>query len=318
MTQIPIFLLSLCYLAQSAEPVSPAPGATASLPGQPAVEAETDAEKAIRAAADKIDGIEYVSVRLRQTIRAAGKAMQSAGSYKRGPNNRGRLDLLVDIGAGTATRVNASDGTTCSLYEKILDREECQSFDVKQVMSLLDNREMPPEVRQQLFLSLPFVSPGDMLRGYLKTMHFDAMREDNLGSPPRPATLFEGRWKDNYIPVVAQDPSVKRIEDLTEGIPQYIRLYLDKETGFPVRIELFRKDKRAEYKPMFQLEFLEVQTAKIDDKEFVFDVPKSAKFRDVTAEFVQRLSELPPKTKTPSATSAAEAVAEPIQKPRQP
>lgn len=317
MTQIPIFVISLCCLAQNPETIEVAPSSepsqTPQLQAQAQEESETPAESIVREAADAVDGLEYLSVRVKQTIRAAGKTVESTGVYQRGPNFRSRLDLLVDVGAGVARRVNASDGGTCTLYEKILDAETYETFDVRRVMPLFETREVGPEIRQQYFLfRLPFASPGEMLRGYLSSMRFESTSEAVLGDPPRPVVVVDGRWRDDQIPIVAQNQTAKRLEDLPEGAPQYMRLHLDKETRFPVRVELYRKDKKGAYKPLFQLDFTDVSTERVPDSEFVFDAPTTARPVDRTEEMVDFLNQFPEKAKAPGKTSRDEAVAEPL------
>jgi outer membrane lipoprotein-sorting protein len=317
MTQIPIFVISLCYLGQSAQtPEASPPSEAAQTPqiqGEALKESETPAERVVREAADAVDGLEYLSVRVKQTIRAAGKTLESTGVYRRGPNFRSRLDLLVDVGAEVARRVNASDGRTCTLYEKILDAETYETFDVRRVMPLFETRDVSPEIRQQYFLfRLPFASPGEMLRGYLSSMRFESTSDGVLGDPPRPVVVVEGRWRDDQIPIVAQNQTAKRLDDLPEGAPQYIRLHLDKETRFPIRVELYRKDKKGAYKPLFQLDFTEVSTEKVPDSEFIFDAPTTAQPVDRTDEMVDFLNQFPEKAAAPGRLSRDEAVAEPL------
>lgn len=298
MTQIPIFVISLTYLAQAAP-------ASAAEPAAPGVEAAaptvTEADKFVSQAADALDKIEYLSARMLQTIHANGKTIQSTGTVLRGPGNRGRVELRVDIGSDDkALQINSSDGSTCYLYKKFFDTETCETFDVRQVVPLLESRDIPPEIRQQQFLDLPFISVADMLRGYQKTIQFETMSDGSIGdSSPRAVTVVEGIWKADWIPLVAQNPNAKTLDDIPAPVPQHVRLSLDKETSFPLRVELYRKDKEAEYKPIYQLDFLDVRTDKLEDSQFAFAPPEGVTPTDGTAQIVELLNRIPEKPATP-------------------
>lgn len=313
MTQIPILVLSLTYLAQAPveqAPAEAAPAADVSAPlAEPKTSQPTEADKFLSQAADAIDRIEYLSARMLQTIHAGGRTIQATGLMKKGPGHRGRVDLSVDVAGAQGTRINASDGSTCYLYEKLFDQEACQTFDVRQVVPLLESRDMPPEFRQQRFMDLPFVSTADMLRGYQKTIQFESMSEGTVGeTSPRAVVVVEGSWKSDWIPLVAQNPNVRSIDDLPAPVPQYLRVSIDKETNFPLSIELYRKDKQAEYKPIYRLDFLEVRTDKLEDSEFAFTCPENLTPVDVTSQLVDELGRLPEKP-----AKLAPSVAEPLQ-----
>ena len=161
------------------------------------------------------------------------------------------------------------------------------------------------EVKRDLLLRLPFAAPGDMLRGMLESMQFGPATETTLGEQPsRPTLLFEGAWKEAMLPVVAQNGNARKIDDLAGSTPQYARVYLDKETLFPLRIELFRRDRNAEYKPIYTLEFVDISNEKIADSDFTFIPPEKVVPVDITTQLVASLSSLPAKpnaeTKSPA------------------
>jgi outer membrane lipoprotein-sorting protein len=298
MTHIPTLLALSAIFAQSAKdlPTPPAnpPEPQVTAPTTPPVESEAD--KAIRAAADQIDAIEYFAAKLRQTIRAGGKGVISTGIYRRGPEGRSYFELNVDMAPTTGRRIHASDGKTGIIYEKLLDTETLQTFLVADVMPLMESRVMSQEVKRDLLLRLPFAAPGDMLRGLLDSMQFKALDEVSVGQEPaRTALQYEGTWKEAMLPVVAQNGNAKTIDDLQGSTPQYARIFIDKETLFPLKIELFRRDQKAEYKPIYMLEFLDVSNQKITDADFTFVPPEKVVPVDITTQLVASLSSLPAK-----------------------
>lgn len=323
MTHFPMTLMLAACLAQNPDaPLPPAETPQAEIEAKPAEtgakptteSTETEAERIVREAADKVDAIDYVSAKVRQTIRAGGTPIVSQGEYRRGPNFRSRFELDVDLGKSSAKRVHACDGKTGVVYEKMLDNETIESFQVDQVMPLFENRDLPPEYRRQLLLRMPFVKPGDMLRGYLETIHFDKVTETQLGEKdPRPAWLVEGAWREEVVPAIAHNSNIHKPEDLSGGTPQYARLYIDKETGFPLRIELFRRDTSAEYKPILTLEFLEVSNEKLADDVFTFVPPEKVRAVDVTTTLVAQLNQFPEKAKpAPTDAPKKQQVAQPL------
>jgi outer membrane lipoprotein-sorting protein len=304
MTHIPTLLALSALLAQPASEAPPSnnPQASATTPADtspepaPAEPTETEAEKAIRAAAEQIDAIEYFSATLRQTIRAGGKSVVSTGLYRRGPDGRSYFELDVELGKSVGRRIHASDGKTGVIYEKLLDTETLQTFLVAEVMPLMESRVMSNEMKRDLLLRLPFAAPGDMLRGMLDSMRFTTVSETSLGEEPaRPAQLYEGTWKVEVVPLVAQNGNARSVDELGGSTPQFSRVYLDRETQFPLRVELFRRDKKAEYKPIYTLEFIEVSNQKLTDTQFTFVPPDKVVPVDITTQLVASLSTLPAK-----------------------
>ncbi|MBY0588074.1 hypothetical protein K2X85_12910 [bacterium] len=300
MTHIPTLLALSAIFAQSAtEPAgtSPTPAVqTSPAETPPAAPTESEADKAIRVAADQVDAIEFFAAKVRQTIRAGGKSVISNGIYRRGPEGRSYFELNVELGKSTGRRIHASDGKTGIIYEKLLDAETLQTFLVADVVPLMDSRVMTPEMKRDLMLRLPFAAPGDMLRGLLDSMQFKPLEESNVGeNPSRPALVYEGMWKDAIIPMVAQNGNARKVEDLAGSTPQFARVYIDKETLFPLRVELFRRDQKAEYKPIYLLEFLDINNQKIADADFTFVPPEKVVPVDITTQLVASLSSLPAK-----------------------
>jgi outer membrane lipoprotein-sorting protein len=313
MTHIPTLLALSAILAQPATEATsppnpestPAAATPSPAPATDSTPTESEADKQIRAAADQIDAIEFFSAKLRQTIRAGGKTVLSTGIYRRGPDGRSYFELDVTLGKSAAKRIHASDGKTGIIYEKLLDNETLQTFLVAEVIPLMESRVMTQEVKRDLLLRLPFAAPGDMLRGMLESMRFAPATETTLGDEPtRAALLYEGEWKEAMLPVVAQNGNARKIDDLAGSTPQYARIYLDKETQFPLRVELFRRDRKAEYKPIYTLEFVDVSNQRIADADFTFVPPDKVVPVDITTQLVASLSSLPAKANTESKSPA--------------
>lgn len=296
---------------------SPPAPATPPVPPVDPETVESDADRFVKKSAESIDGIEYLDTRFRQVVRSSGHVNVAHGTYRRGSGYLSRFELDVPISEKeTAKRIQACDGTTTFVYQNVLGNESLETFAVSQVMPLIESREMTPELRKQIYLNLPFVEPGEMLRGYMKGVRFTSMSETTLGMEnPRPVTLVEGVWRRTIVALLAQDTSVSDAKKLPGSIPQYMRLYLDKATSFPLRVELYRVDDEAEYKPIYVLEFTEVRTEKLKPEDFTFVPPAKVPPVDVTSRLVAQLSQLPEKPKTAGAPAPnpGQSIAQPLE-----
>ena len=280
-------------------------------------ETETETDKFVAGAADAVDKIEYVSAEIRQVVRVADQEIPAKGIYKKGPGYRTRLELEVGLDDLISRRLRISDGTTGYFYEKILETERVDKLDVGQVMALIERKEMPLEIRQQLLLQLPVLRPGEMMRGFLKTLTFSRKAAGYLGENKVPVIVVEGHWKKDSVVALLGNPAVESIDDLGGNIPQYVRLYLEEKSKWPLRIEMFRRDATAEYKPIFTLEFQKFAIVdSIPEQEFQWTPPPKVTPRDLTAEIVRSLGSLKDKAgAAPAAKPAGGAVSGKIERP---
>lgn len=307
MCYFPFVLITLSYLSQipqDSQASQPAPNlATESAvtppeqPPQPEPTPESETDKFLRETADKLDKIPYVSAEIIQTARLADRQIRSTGIYKKGPDYRLRLELDVDMGEATGKRVHVCNGEIGYRYEKIINVETLQSVEVGEVAQMLETKELPPENKEQLLSMLPYAKPGDMLRGYLRTLTFTEKKEGTLGKEnPRDVLIVEGNWKKEVLLSITGSEAPADLEDMGQNFPQFVRVYLDKETGWPLRTELFRRDERAVYKPIFVLEFLKVTFAeKLPSTDFAYEIPKGVEPQDTTPSWISLLNSLPDK-----------------------
>lgn len=277
--------------AQPPQTASTPPPPTGTTKAAPKTEPETEADKTVRQAAEKLDAIEFVSARMRQLIRYADQNIVAAGSYKRGPGHRVRVEFTVQSGEASASRLHVCDGTNGYTYEKSLETEAVRKFDIRQILPLIERKQLPAEVRQQLLFQLPVAKPGDMLRGYLKDVSFTKVAKKIQNQTN--VMVVEGQWKPAVLARLTGKPDAK-VDDVQGLTPQFVSLTLDEKSGWPLRIELFRRDKQALYKPVYVLEFLDLALGtKLADKEFAFAVPPNLVAQDITVALVQQLQTLP-------------------------
>lgn len=306
----------------SATPTPVAKTATPTPNPAPAPEPETDADKFVRAAADQIDKIEHVDGKIRQTVKVSERKIESKGLYQRGPGYRCRFELDIDLGDATGKRLIVCDGQTGYLYRKVLEVEELQMIQLAKVLDLLKKKDLPSQNRRRVLSQLPVVEPGDMLRGYLGTVTFTKVTDKTIGEPRRKVKVVEGQWRKRAVESLVGRQGVTDLESLGGNMPQYVRLYLDAETSWPLKIELFRRDKEAEWKPVFTLEFPDVVLGRpVPEAQFHYTPPKKPIAQDVTSDWVNFLQAIKDKPSAPGKAtppSAGGAVSKPIERPASP
>jgi outer membrane lipoprotein-sorting protein len=319
-----VLLLALPIVSVSQEPAAPsAPPAAAPAPEEPKkpektpeqLEAEKKAVDFLNSCMAKLREIKFVSAEMTETIYVADRKIESSGTFLRGPENRGRLELHVNIGDAVGTRLQVSNGKVGYQYRKLLEQEDLRSVDLSQVVPLLETKEIPANVRRELISQLPLLEPGQMLQGYLDEVVFTGMETREFGeNPKRSVTVLEGHWNEKVVDSIAGKPTQGDLSALGGNIPQYVRLFLDDESGWPLRVELFRRNEKAEFKPVFVLEFTKLVVGEaIPEEQFTYAPPKGVEVVDITAQLVGSLQALPEKAGAAGANNAAAgAVSAPI------
>lgn len=299
-----------------------APVAAAQPPvGQPAVpqnEPETAADKVLIESAEKIDKLKYVTADIVQTIRMGEDRIKLKGEFKRGPGYRMKLLLKVQLGDAVGERLQISDGKVGYIYDKVLENENLRQFRVDQVVPLIEKKDLPPSTQRQLLTQLPYLLPGDMLRGYIRSVTFTKVTKGELRDG-RKVNAVEGHWRAPVISFLANNQPSATLDTMPPGTPQYLRAYLDEETGWPVAIEMIHRDKTAEYQPVFTFEFTNLKfPATLPDSDFAYTPPKKLTAQDLTVQLTSVLNQVkdrPAKGAAP-ANSPSSTVSEPITPPK--
>lgn len=241
---------------------------------------ESDADKFVRESADKIEKLDHIAAQMRQTIHYPDQDIITTGTYKRGPSHRGRIELDVRSAEAVGKRIQVCDGKVAFIYEKLLDKEEVRKLDIRQILAAIERKDVPNDLRTAFTAQLPLVRPADMLRGYLNTVTFTEKKSQELGK--RKAVVVEGHWKNEALQSLTGRPNAT-INDLPGLTPQRVRVFFDEDTRWPLRVELFRRDAQALYKPIYILEFPDLQIGKpVPEKDFLFEVPTHLVALDLT------------------------------------
>ena len=301
-----------------AEPVKTEPKAESAAPKAPPPEVDSEHDKFIKAQADKLDKIASVSAEVVYSNRSQDQLVQQKGVYKIGPNNRIRMELAFGEGPTGGKRLSVCDGSTAYTIQEFGESKFGSSVKMDRVKPLLDDKNMTNEMRNQIWNSLvPYQKPGEMLRGFIGTMTFTERKEDKLGE--RDVVKLEGRWRKSAVNVLAGGDATKTFEDIDPRVPRYMTLVLDKQTGWPLQMEMFQRVPEGVVKPFISMKFSKlVINQTLPDADFKYTPPSTMNLQDLTpqiesglkrfldSEAARKASEKKPAEKTP---------AEPAKKP---
>jgi len=223
-------------------PPQPAPGqAAAAAPGGAAApapeEPPTEAELAIDEAAKKVAAIKAVSADLVQDVRMLGQNFQIKGRYIKAPSARVYLRLdVVGLPGAAGTTLQVCDGDILWDYQKVLESQSYRKLSVKPILQRLDAPEIDATLREQILNSLGFAGPEALLTGIRKAVKFDRKEEGEFEG--KAVWVLHGSWRDRSGLVAPNQGAVPGVGMLPPYIPSRATLQIDKENGWPYRLNL--------------------------------------------------------------------------------
>ncbi|OJW22703.1 MAG: hypothetical protein BGO49_01630 [Planctomycetales bacterium 71-10] len=226
---------------QPQAPQAPAAVAPAAPGGTPAVKADepaTEAEILIDQAIKKVAAVKSVSAELTQDVKMLGEKFRIKGKYLKAPVARVYLRLDVEGLPGSAgTMLQVSDGDVLWDYSKILDGQSYRKLSVKPILERLQAPELDAALKDQILASLGFSGPDALLAGVRKVVKFDQHDEGEYEG--KPVLIFRGAWRTREGLVGPDQRPVAPIGRLPAYIPSHATLTVDKENGWPYKLELY-------------------------------------------------------------------------------
>ncbi len=240
-----------------------------------------------------------IKAEVEQTVSIGTQQFQISGHYL-SSGEKLRLEYTIQPEQGVAgSLLEICDGKELWSMVKIADTTRVTHRDVQQIKAAVAGLRSAPDVVLTAELGLGGITA--LLASLERTMTFDAMKEESSDDGPR--MVVQGRWKPE---VVARWPRGK--DDLLPTyVPDLVRVWVDPQTMFPVRISyikrILEKDKKV-YRPMVTLKFKAVEfDSPVNDEDFTFILPPgSAPPEDITRQFLDRM-----KKSADDATNAANA-----------
>ncbi|MDG3003790.1 LolA family protein [Paludisphaera mucosa] len=218
-------------------PAATAPGAPGAAPAEKPEEPPTEAEILIDVAIKKIAAVKAVSADLVQDVKMLGQKFQIKGRYIKATGARVYLRLdVAGLPGSTGTLLQVSNGDVLWDYQKILDSQSYRKLSVKPILERLETPDIDKTLREQILASLGFTGPEALLAGVRKAVRFDQKEEGDLEG--KAVYILKGGWRDRAGLVTPDQRPVPAAGALPPYIPSFATLTIDKETGWPYRLEL--------------------------------------------------------------------------------
>jgi outer membrane lipoprotein-sorting protein len=291
-----------------ASPVA-TPGPAGAIPTTPAPEPETEAEKTIAAAIQKIRALTSVSAVLTETVEMLKVKFAINGRYLKAPGNRFRLELSVDDrlpGAEKSTMLQNSDGVWLWDYQKVLDSRDYRKMKIDRILEKLKSSEFDEAFRDQITVQLGFAGPEALLLNLKKVVKFDQKTAETLDG--KPVWLVAGMWRSREGLLGPNQQPLPPTGPLPPYVPDLVKVWIGQDDGWPYRVELLGRAPSVVYqdtrrvgpdgRPIgsrnaFNIQKVEPTTIvlvysdvklnpTIEDKDFAFTAPADARVNDST------------------------------------
>jgi len=252
--------------------------------------------------------VEKVDI-LDKSYKAEGRYLQTALK----PNDwHMRMELVVKIGDAEGAMLEVCDGEVLwTRVEVDLGRKK-EKKDVKEASVTRRNvaeimsaaRKLgDPKTETALIASLGLGGLPALLAAIEQDMEFTEVNEATLRD--RPMTVLHGNWSAAFSQKLTGAPPGQAKSSLLPAlVTDAVRIYIDRETGFPHRIQYLKKlIGREALRPLLTLDFLDVSLNEpINPAEFDYKPPEGVTPVEQTKAFVDMLT--PRDTKPQSGPAA--------------
>lgn len=262
----------------------------------PATELKRAREQLLKCSSISANLVESVTV-LEKGYKAEGRYLQRALK----PNNwHMRMELVVKIGESQGALLEVCDGEVLWTRMEIdLGRKRnvkegkditITRRNVAEIMSAA-RKIGDPKIQDGLIASMGLGGLPGLIAGIEENMKFSSVKEETLRETP--VLVVQGTWTDSYASKLRGGQQRQAASALLPAyVPDSVRLYFDRETGFPHRIEYRKKvPGRDVQRPMVTLDFLDVTLNQpINNSEFDYEPPAGTQPQELTRFFVDRLT----------------------------
>ncbi|MCA9046060.1 MAG: hypothetical protein KDA69_17155 [Planctomycetaceae bacterium] len=264
-------------------------------------EAAERAQQVLNEARELLFTSPAIRAKVTQTAQFGEFRVRSEGNYRCKPGFRYRLQYTVQLDELEGQFLEISDGNVLHTVRTLVPRnaglEEAQD-DVEVTRRDIQRikREISKHLGNQEAEKAAEVGLGGLpsiLASLDRTMGFDQVVEGKIGD--RPVTTIQGAWRaDRRNEILSQlGPIGNQLDPL---IPDLVRVAIDMETKFPVRIQYLKKTEAesATYTPMLTLAFSDVRfgaAAEVDDFDFSYIHPPNLQVIDRTPEYIELIKQ---------------------------
>ncbi len=221
----------------------PAPDAAPTPPTAPApapADSGTLANNAIIETILKLRARHRIAARIEQTVDMLNQRFELKGFYFKDSGNRIRLQLdLQGAGDNGSTMLQVCDGKTLWEYQKVMGMKNYRKRDIVPILKKLEEPGLDDDFRTQVMTQLGFGGPEALLLGFQTAIVYDQFAEKaDKETEGVPSYVLGGKWKDRAGLFGANDRPLRPTDPLPPYIPSNIRVFIDKATSWPYRIEM--------------------------------------------------------------------------------
>ncbi|MGE5192591.1 MAG: hypothetical protein ACM3U2_08825 [Deltaproteobacteria bacterium] len=284
------------FLAAVLQPET-SPAASGDKKPTPAAELKRAREQLLKASSVSATVVETITL-FDKSFKAEGKYLQQTSPR---PNEWNmRLELVVKIGESGGSLLEVCDGEVLWTRTEIdfgKKRERGKKKEttltrrnVAEIMSAA-RRLGDPQSETALIATFGLGGLPALIAAIEQDMKFSPeMKEETLRD--RPVVVISGTWTETIASQFRGAGGQGAPSLLPAFVPDSVRLYVDRETGFPHRILYLKKlPGRNVQRPLLTLDFLDVALNEpINNREFDYEPPAGVPVVEQTKAFVDRLT----------------------------
>lgn len=250
-----------------------------------------------------------------ETIQLGGKSMTATGRYLQQGKLQMRLEFELKMGKTSGTLLEVCDGEILYTRHRVSksqptkdkaqptkgdDAVRITRRNVKEILALAEQHNVAATNGLEAEMGLGGLA--GLLAALQKTMTFDILQDETLDD--QNVWMIQGEWTqemfDRWAPPQppAETPksedgkaTEQKPRQLPALIPDVVRIYLDRQTGFPLKIQYSKKvPGRKIALPMLSLAFRDIElNTPIDENEFLFVPPETPRPADLTPIYRNRI-----------------------------
>lgn len=284
-----MMVLALSVLAQTEKKEAPAK----ETPEQLAARAEW------KRARDLLSRHTSVQARLVETVNILNRSFKAEGRYLQGNiganDQRLRLELTLKIARSQGSILEICDGDVLWSRYDIGDKENKKErkepmITRRNVTQILDAaRRKGENADNKLVADLSRGGLPALLASLERFMEFHSVKSGTFRD--RPVNVVHGTWAANFLAMMKDKSQPENSGLLPSFVPDRVEVFLDTQTGFPLRIEYFKRQGTGDvFRPQLTLDFLDVVLDQpLDKSEFVFIPPDRQQPVEVTPSYLSQL-----------------------------
>lgn len=250
--------------------------------------------------------LRYSSIRARivEQVTLAEKSYRAEGRYLQLALKPGdwqmRMELAMKVGESEGSLLEVCNGTVLWTLTQIDAGAGGKKKDPKNrevmltrrnVQQILDAARKTGDFSEQtesdLLTSMGLGGLPALLTSLEQDMKLGSVKEETLRD--RPVLVISGTWSEPVAARMRRPGPGGSPGLLPPTVPDQVRIYLDKETGFPYRLLYLKKSpNRDVLKPMLVLDFRDVVLNEpIPASEFDYTPPQDVQSQDVTTQIIE-------------------------------